>query len=425
MHIESLRLAIFNYLLAKQRNEPFLVRIQDTDKARNIEGKDTEFMQILEKFAIVHDQVYHQSEHLHLHQTLAIRLLEEEKAFVCTCTPEQVEADRAEAKKRNIPYRYSGRCLQKAKSDYATLKESGDPFVIRIHKPQQPITFTDFLQGDVTIPSDEIDHFVILDTDASPTAEFATACDDMLSNISLIIEQEEEMIQTARTIHVKTLLGYSGQTEYIHLPAILNASGRKMGENDEGYWVKWLFEQGFIPDAIINYLILLGYINPPQEIFYFPEALSWFTPAALSPTPATFEMEKLRFINREHLRRMDDKRVSALFGFADADIGKLAKLYLEEASTINELAARIKPILAPKPFDGPWEKQMRQIQHVLVDAPMFGTFDALRKYVQEETGLEGDALTKPLRLLLTGVSKGPELSKIYPYIKSYLLEVIS
>ena len=99
MHIGNLRVAILNYLVSQQRHEQFIVRIEDTDKARNIEGKDTEIMQILEKFALKYDSVFHQSEHLHMHQTLAIKLLEQDKAFICTCTPEQLEADRKEAKK--------------------------------------------------------------------------------------------------------------------------------------------------------------------------------------------------------------------------------------------------------------------------------------------------------------------------------------
>ena len=117
MHIGNLRVAILNFLVAKQRGESFLVRIEDTDKARNIEGKDTEIMQILEKFALVHDSVFHQSEHLHMHQTLAIRLLQENKAFVCVCTPDDLERDRERAKEDKVAYRYSGSCHDVDKSE--------------------------------------------------------------------------------------------------------------------------------------------------------------------------------------------------------------------------------------------------------------------------------------------------------------------
>ena len=414
MDIGTLRVALLNYLVATQRSEPFLVRIEDIDKERNIEGKDTEFMQILEKFAIRHDQVYHQSEHRNIHLTLAVRLLEEEKAFVCTCPVNDPETD---------PCR--GACMEADASVYTRLKESGEPFVVRIRKPQGNIIFHDLIQGDVVTAPDAIESFVILKADATPTQDFATACDDMLSNISLIIRQEEQLLHTPKQIHIKQELGYQEETQYAHLPALLNEEGETLSGKDETFWLKWFFEQGFIPDALINYLILLGSSNAPGEIFYFPEAHEWFSLGDLSTSPVRFELDRLRAINREHLRMMDDKRLSTLFGFADADIGKLAKVYLEEASTINELAARIRPILAPKRFEGEWEASMRQIQHALIDAPMFETFDELKTYVAEETGLKGEALLTPLRLLLTGDKEGPELDRIYPCIRSYLLEVIS
>jgi glutamyl-tRNA synthetase len=161
MHIGNLRIAILNYLVAQQRNEPFIIRIDDLDKARNIEGKDTEIMQILEKFAISHESAFHQSEHLHMHQTLAIRLLEEGKAFVCTCTPEQLEADRETAKRNRVAYRYSGHCFEVDRAEHAKLKENGIPFVIRLKKPEHDIVNHDIIKGDIVTSANEVDSFVI------------------------------------------------------------------------------------------------------------------------------------------------------------------------------------------------------------------------------------------------------------------------
>jgi glutamyl-tRNA synthetase len=425
MHIGNLRVAILNYLVAKQRNEPFLVRIEDTDKERNIEGKDTEIMQILEKFAIQHDEVYHQSEHLHMHQTLAIRLLEESKAFVCTCTPEELEADREAAIAAKRPYRYSGKCIDADKEKLAQLKESGTPFVIRIKRPEHEITNHDLIKGEIVTAPTEVDSFVILRADGTPTYNFACACDDMLSDISLIIRGEDHLSNTPRQIHIKEQLGYEKKTEYAHLPIILNESGKKMSKRDDASSVKWLFEQGFIPDAIINYLLLLGNTKAPKEIFTFPEAVEWFKLEDLSKSAAKFDIDKLRFINREHLKMMDDKKLSTLFGFADADIGKLAKLYLEEASTLNELEAKIKPIFSPKNFDNEWSEEMRTLQKIIQEAPMIDSFDEFKSYLMKESGLKGKQFFKPLRLLLTGAEHGPEVSEIYPLIKPYLLEVTS
>lgn len=426
MHIGNLRVAILNYLVAQQNNEQFLVRIEDTDVKRNIEGKDTEIMMLLEKFAVIHNSVFHQSEHLNLHQTLALRLLKEEKAFVCKCTDEELEADREEAKANRVAYRYSGRCQDLTQDDYIALKESGKPFVVRLKKPTSDIINHDVIKGDISTAPNEVDAFVILRTDGTPTYNFACACDDMLSNISFIIRGEDHLSNTPKQIHIKNVLGYENETKYAHLPIILNSDGKKMSKKDSASSLKWLFEEGFVPDAILNYLLLLGNAKvAPKEIFTLPEAIEWFDLTKISKSPAKFDMNKLRFINREHLKMMDDRQLSTLFGFADADIGKLAKLYLEEASTIKELETKILPIFKPKDFTGEWGEEMRVIADLIFDAPAFDEFDTFKTYIMKKSGFEGKKFFKPLRYLLTGAENGPETSDIYPLIKSYILEVAS
>ncbi len=425
MHIDTLRVAILNYLIAQQRKESFIVRIEDTDKERNIEGKDTEIMQILEKFALNHESVFHQSEHLHMHQTLAIRLLEEGKAFVCTCTSEELEADRETAKTQKVAYAYSGKCFDVDKTEHAKLKESGVPFVVRIKKPTEAIVNHDLIKGDITTAANEVDSFVILHTDGTPTYNFACACDDMISGVDFILRGEEHLSNTPKQIHIKKQLGFNQETIYAHLPILLNTSGKKMLKQDDTSLVKWLFGEGFIPDAIINYLLLLGNSKAPEEIFTLPEAIEWFNIENISKSEAIFDIDKLRFINREHLKRMDDRQLSTLFGFADADIGKLAKIYLEEASTIKELTAKIKPIFAAKDFEGEWGDHMRTMEELIQNAPMINDFNEFKAYIMNLSGLKGKNFFKPLRVILTGAEHGPELSEIYPLIKAYLLEVAS
>jgi glutamyl-tRNA synthetase len=421
MHIGNLRVAILNYLLSQQRNEPFIIRIEDTDKARNIEGKDTEIMQILEKFALTHDSVSHQSEHLHMHQTLAIRLLEEGKAFVCTCTAEKLEQDREVAKKNNVAYHYSGHCQDANKEELATLKESGVPFVIRLKKPTQDITTHDLIKGDITATPNEVDSFVILDADSIPTLDFASACEDMLSGVNFIIQEEDHLSSMPKQKHIKTQLGYEEETAYAHLPLIVNTEDKE----DDASSVKWMVKEGFIPDAIINYLLLLGNDKAPKEIFTLPEAIEWFKLEDISKSTVIFDIDKLRFINREHLKMMQDKQLSTLFGFADADIGKLAKLYLQEVSTTNELENKIKPIFAPKDFSGEWGEEMRMMEKLIWELPMIDSFDEFQNTLMKKSGLKDNNYFTPLRILLTGAESGPELSDIYPLIKPYLLEVAS
>ncbi len=424
MYIENLRIAIFNYMVAKQKDVNFIIRIEDTDKERNIEGKDTEILQIMEKFALPYNSVRHQSENLHMHQTLAIRLLKEKKAFICTCTPEQLEADREEAKQNSVAYKYSGRCSYVGAEELEKVKEDNIPFVIRIKTLDAPITIHDLIKGDIITTPNEVDSFVILRADSTPSYNFACACDDMFSGISLIIRDEDQLPNTFKQKHIQQLLGYEKETEYAHLPVILNLEEKKMSKSSDESSVKWLFEQGFIPDAITNYLILLGN-KTLTEIFTMPEALEWFNLENISKSSSKFDIDKLRFLNRKHLQLMNDKRLSSLFGFADADIGKLAKLYLEEASTINELENKIKPIFTPKNFDSEWGKQMRVMERLIAGAPMINSYDEFKSFMMKKSGLKEKNFFLPLRLLLTGAEDGPELSDIYPLIKPYLLEVAS
>jgi len=297
---------------------------------------------------------------------------------------------------------------------YSKLKKAGTPFVIRIKKPNDDIVIANLLGEDITIPAQEVDAFVILRADGTPTKIFASACDDMLSGITVVLEEKSHVLNAARSEHIKAALGYSEKTMYAHIPSLLNAPT-----------ILELFEQGYIPDAILNYLILVGFPKLQAKIFTLPEAISSFRLENISSSNVTFNKDELRFMNRAHLKRMDNKLLSSLFGFADAEVGKLVKLYLEEAATINELALKIRPIFAPKDFGGIWENEMYTLQKIIVDAPMFNKYDDFLSYIGKESKLEGATLLKPLRLLLTGSEYGPQLSDIYPLIKPYLLEVVS
>jgi len=426
MHIGNLRVAILNYIIAKQLKEEFLVRIEDTDKARNIEGKDEEIMLLLEKFALNKDQTYHQSEHLHIHQTFAIRLLEEKKAFVCLCSDEELELDRENSKNSGIAYRYSGKCEHLTQESYKSLKQSGQKFVVRLKKPLESIVNHDVIKGDISTAPNEVDSFVILRADGTPTYNFACASDDMISDISMVIRGEDHLSNTPKQIHIKNLLGYTQEVRYAHLPIILNDSGKKMSKRDDASSVKWLLMEGFIPDAIINYLILLGNSKVPKEIFTLPEAIEWFKLEDISKSAARFDIDKLRFINREHLKNMDNKKLSTIFGFADSNIGVLAKLYLDEYSTIKELDEKLKAIFKPKDFSSnEWSEQITKLKEIISSLDMIEDYTTFKNTLSSKSALKGKNLFKPMRLLLTGSEHGPELSEVYPLIKPYLLEIIS
>jgi len=214
MHIGNLRVAIFNYIVAKQRNERFIVRIEDTDKERNIEGKDREILEILNLFGLKYDEVYYQSHNLTIHQHMAIKMLEERKAFACFCSPEELEAEREAAKEAKRAYRYSGKC--ELLSDKEVL-ENEKPFTVRLKKPRNPIEFDDVIKGRLSFAPDDIDSFVIMRADKTPTYNFACAIDDMIHDISLVIRGEDHVSNTPKQIHIRNLLGYDKEIGYAHL----------------------------------------------------------------------------------------------------------------------------------------------------------------------------------------------------------------
>lgn len=420
MHIGNLRVALFNYILSIQREEPLLIRIEDTDKERYIPGKEEEIFEILALFKITYQEQQLQSNNLRFHRAMAIQLLQDKKAFSCFCPPETLDAKREAAKEGKMAYRYDGTCENLPPEEVI---DNQAPFTVRLRKPSHPITVRDEIKGESTFAPDDIDSFIIMRADKHPTYNFACAVDDMLSDISLIIRGEDHMSNTPKQIAIHEALGYTKKVQYAHLPIILGVEGGKMSKCDDASSVKWLLEEGYLPEAITNYLILMGN-KTPTEIFSLKNAVSWFDLKAISKAPARFDIDKLKFINREHLKGLDPKELSRYVGFADEEIGRLAKVFLEEASTLKELRVKIGAIFAPKIVPDEFKKEFEILRDLTIKAPHFDDYESYKAYLSEHSGLKEKNLFKPLRLLISGTEYGPEMNDIYECIKNYLKEVV-
>ncbi len=419
MHIGNLRVALFNYICSQQSGEKFIIRIEDTDKERNIEGKDQEILEILGLFHINYDSLIYQSDNLKFHRQLGSKLLMDDNAFSCFCTPQTLEDKREKARNKKIAYRYDGVC--KKLNDQQVI-ENENPFVIRINEPKESVKFTDIIKGDMEFKPKDIDDFVILRVDKTPTYNFACAVDDMLHNIGVIIRGEDHLSNTPKQELIRKYLGYSKDVKYAHLPIILNDAGKKMSKRDNTSSVKWLLLEGFLPSAITNYLILIGN-KTPTEIFTLEDAIEWFDIKKISKAPAKFDVTKLRQINREHIRELDPLELSKFLGYSSRDLGELAKVYLEEASTINEIKDKIDTIFSIKTCEE-FKEEFEILKNASKDLPYFKEFDEFKTHLSKESGLKGKNFFKPLRVLLTGRQSGPNLSNIYPHIKNYLGEII-
>lgn len=386
-----------NYICAKQASEQLVVRIEDGDKARTIEGKDQEVLEMLELFGIGYSQLYYQSNNFKYHLQFASTFLDKKKAFICFCAEDKASP-------------YDGTCENLSSDE---VLNNPKPFVIRMKKSDHAISFTDAIKGVVSFEPDAIDSFVIMRQDKYPTYTFACACDDMLQGVTTIIRGEEQLSNTPKEELIRKSLGYDQEMLYAHLPIILNDDAS----------VQWLLDQGFMPEAIVNYLILLG--NPtPTEIFTLEEAIAWFDIKNISKSPAHFDIDKLRFINREHIKRIADMELSKRIGYACENIGKLAKLYTEEANTTYEIKQKIDALFAKKEFYAEFENESNLLQELILKAPYFDEFDAFKAHLLEASGLKENSFFKPLRFWLSGADHGPELALLYPLIKNYLKEIV-
>lgn len=414
MDIENLRIALFNYICAAQEKVGLGIRINDTNKQENIEE-----IQMLEQFKIKHQYPTYQSNSLKFHRQFAMKLLSEKKAYSCFCTKEELKNKQEVAQKEGRAYRYDGTC--RLLKDIEVL-DNENPFVIRIQKPALSVSFTDTLKGRLCFEPNEIDDFVIMQQDKYPTRNFACAIDDMIGNTTHIISKEEYVLDTAKQIFIQKYLGYNGKIKYTHLPCILNEQSKNISKNDDMASIKWLLDEGFLPEAISNYLILLG-SQAPKDIFTVQEAIKWFDIEKFSKSPVKFDIKHLQYINKEHMKLLDDVKLASLIGYSSKDIGVLAKLYTEEASTLKKLKQKIDTIFTPREFPKEIENECTLLAKFLKEAPVLDDFDEFKQYLIKKTKLQEKNLLKPLQFILTGSFDGLELKDIYPTLKKLFKEI--
>ncbi|MBT5935675.1 glutamate--tRNA ligase [Sulfurimonas sp.] len=411
MHIGNLRIALLNYIISKQRGEDLIIRIEDTDKEKNIEGKDQEILDTLGLFNIESSQTIYQSESVRFHTAMALQLIHEKKAFSCFCSDNWLDKKREEAKQENKEYRYDDACRNLPAE---LVIDNMSPFTIRITRPDNAIAIKDHIKGDVSFGTNDVDSFIIMNHDKRPTYDFSCAVDDMLSNISIVIRDEKHMSNTPKQDHIRALLAYDKKIEYAHLPRILNG---------DTISVKSLLEEGFLPEAISNYLISIGN-KTPKEIFTLNEAQDWFLLENMSKSPTPFNIDVLRHINKEHLKLLDTKELSRYVGFADEEIGSLARIYLEEASTTKELKAKISQIFAPRDIPEEFSSQAQTIVNIIKKAPFFENYTDFKNHIIKESQLTEKDFSIVFRILLTNTQDGPEMGALYNCLKNYIGEII-
>ena len=346
MHVGNLRTALYAYLIAKHEGGKFMLRIEDTDQERFMEGALDIIYRTLAKTGLVHDEgpdkdggvgPYVQSERQAqgLYLKYAKKLIEQGDAYYCFCDKERLESLKTEVAGKEITV-YDKHCLHLSKEEIEANLAAGKPYVIRINMPTEgTTTFHDELYGDITVENNELDDMILIKSDGYPTYNFANVIDDHLMGITHVVRGNEYLSSAPKYNRLYEAFGWE-IPKYIHCPLITNEDHQKLSKRCGHSSYEDLLDQGFLTEAIVNFVALLGWSpSSDNEIFSLEELVKEFDYHRISKSPAVFDMVKLRWMNGEYMKKMDDDKFY-----------ELALPYLKEVITrdldFHKIAAMVK-----------------------------------------------------------------------------------
>lgn len=450
LHIGNARTALFNYLFARNQNGKFIIRIEDTDQKRNIEGGEESQLRYLKWLGIEWDESidvggeygpYRQSERTEIYQKYTEELLEKGLAYHCYCTSEELEKEREEQQANSQMPRYSGKCRNLTAEQRAELEAEGREPSIRFRVPSNTeIKWNDIVKDEVSFESEGIGDFVIVKKDGTPTYNYAVAIDDYLMKMTHVLRGDDHISNTPKQILVYEALGWTPPV-FGHMTLIVNENRRKLSKRDESIiqFIEQYKELGYLPEALFNFITMLGW-SPvgEEEIFSKEQFIEIFDPARLSKSPALFDTSKLRWMNNQYMKQLDLDEVVALSVPHLVKAGKveetrdaeteqwvrdLVALYQEQMSFGAEIV-ELTEMFFKKEIDYSEEAKAvlaeEQVPEVLkafaAEISSLEEFSAdeikgATKAVQKATGQKGKKLFMPIRVATTGETHGPELPK--------------
>ena len=346
MHVGNLRTALYAYLIAKHEGGKFMLRIEDTDQERFMEGALDIIYRTLAKTGLVHDEgpdkdggvgPYVQSERQAqgLYMKYAKKLIEQGDAYYCFCDKERLESLKTEVAGKEITV-YDKHCLHLSKEEIEANLAAGKPYVIRINMPTEgTTTFHDELYGDITVENNELDDMILIKSDGYPTYNFANVIDDHLMGITHVVRGNEYLSSAPKYNRLYEAFGWE-IPKYIHCPLITNEDHQKLSKRCGHSSYEDLLDQGFLTEAIVNFVALLGWSpSSDNEIFSLEELVKEFDYHRISKSPAVFDMVKLRWMNGEYMKKMDDDK---FYGMALPYLKKVITRDLD----FHKIAAMVK-----------------------------------------------------------------------------------
>ena len=354
LHIGGLRTALFSWLTAKHNNGEFLLRIEDTDMARNSEEATEAILKAFEWVGMNHNgEVVYQSKRFDLYKKYIDQLLEEGKAYKCYMSKEELAELREEQMAKKERTRYDGRYR-----DFTGIPPEGIEPVIRIKAPQEgTIFFVDGVKGAMNIAASEVDDFVIARADGAPTYNFVVAIDDALMGLTDVIRGDDHLYNTPKQIVVYNALGFD-LPNFNHVAMINNEQGKKLSKRDGATDVMDYKTMGYLPEALLNFLVRLGWSHGDQEIFSIEEMIALFEPKNINKSSSNYNLDKLLWLNAHYIKNTPNDELAILLQEYGVDIHGHDKLELlldatkERGKTLVALAEQINLILTvPSEYD--------------------------------------------------------------------------
>ena len=422
LHIGSFRTALFNWLFARHNNGVFLVRIEDTDRERFSPEYVESIMEALRWVDLIPDEpVVVQSERLHEHERVLETLLQEKKAYKCFCTKEDIIKRAGDT----AFISYDGLCRDADQS-------SQKPYVIRFKIPDiTQVSFDDLIRGRVSFPADQLDDFIIARSDGRPTYNFVVVVDDAAMAITQVIRGEDHISNTPKQILLYEACGYT-VPQFAHIPLILGPCGDRLSKRDGATSALEYKQMGYLPDALINYLVRLGWSHGDQELFSRKELIELFMLSAVGKKGSIFDIDKLNWVNGVYIREssadelltyitteLDAAFVSSLSEWDSTRIEHAVDLYKERVHTLRELMRDVTLLYTgPKTYEQPdldkWiDSQTPQHMDELILLLKSHTHASIEELKQAVKGLAQTLdiklvkLAQPMRIALIGSSAGP------------------
>ncbi|PID59625.1 MAG: glutamate--tRNA ligase [Ignavibacteriae bacterium] len=442
LHVGGLRTALYNYLFAKKNNGKFILRIEDTDRSRYVEGAVEKLIDSLKWVGLNYNEgpdkegnygPYFQSERLDIYNRHVQKLIDEKKAYHCFCSAERLTKLREEQQKQKLPQaKYDKHCLNLSEYEIKTKLENNEPYVVRLNvKPNEIIRFNDIVRGNVEFNTDNIDDQILIKSDGFPTYHLANVIDDYSMKISHVIRGEEWLTSTPKHVILYNYFGWE-LPQFAHLPLLLNPDKSKLSKRQGDVAVEDYRDKGYLKEALTNFVALLGWnFGDDQEYYLMDELIDKFSLERVNKSGAVFNVEKLDWLNGLHIRNKETSELLPLFKEeitkSEFSSQELSDEYLSEIiDSMKERITFVKDLVndckyffeKPKSYDENiikkrWKDDSPKLLNNLVDelennkAETKEDFEKILKSVVEKNECGMGRLMHPLRLAVSGVGLGP------------------